>query len=102
MKPDSILRDLKNPHLSRTEQRQQANLLAQLNQFDLERQQQDHKLESSIQAMEMAFRMQSSVPGLMDVSDEPSSALDIALQVLPLPGRDLSMVCIEQQCIELV
>ena len=57
MKPDAILGDLKNPHLSRTEQRQQANLLAQLNHLDLARQEQDQKLESSIQAMEMAFRM---------------------------------------------
>ena len=77
MKPDSILRDLKNPHLSRTEQRQQANLLAQLNQFDLERQQQDQKLESSIQAMEMAFRMQFAVPDVFDTAQESKPTLDL-------------------------
>ena len=77
MKPDSILRDLKNPHLSRTEQRQQANLLAQLNQFDLERQQQDQKLESSIQAMEMAFRMQFAVPDVFDTAKESKPTLDL-------------------------
>ena len=75
MKPDQILRDLKNPHLPRAEQRQQAELLAQLNRLDLERQQQDQQLESSIQAMEMAFRMQSSVPDLVDVSGEPKHIL---------------------------
>jgi len=77
MKPDSILHDLKNPHLSRTEQRQQANLLAQLNQFDLERQQQDQKLESSIQAMEMAFRMQFAVPDVFDTAQESKPTLDL-------------------------
>ena len=33
---------------------------------------------------------------------EASSALDVTLQVLPLPGRDLSMVRIKQQSVELV
>ena len=73
MEPGSILRDLKNQHLSRTEQRHQADLLAELNRFDLERQQQDQKLESSIQAMEMAFRMQFAVPEVFDTVNESKS-----------------------------
>lgn len=35
------------------------------------------ELDTKISAYEMAFRMQSSVPGLMDVSDEPASALEL-------------------------
>ena len=35
------------------------------------------EVDTRISAYEMAFRMQSSVPGLMDVSDEPSSALEL-------------------------
>ena len=77
MKPDSILRNLKNPHLPRTQQRQQAELLAQLNRFDLERQQQDQKLESSIQAMEMAFRMQFAVPEAFDTASESKTTLEM-------------------------
>ncbi|MDP6251969.1 MAG: DUF1501 domain-containing protein [Verrucomicrobiota bacterium] len=77
MKPDSILSDLKNPHLTRAEQRQQADLLTQLNQFDLGRQRQDQKLESSIQAMEMAFRMQFTVPDTFDTSKESKTTLDM-------------------------
>ena len=73
MKPDSILSNLKNPHLPRAEQRQQAELLAELNRLDLERQQQDQKLESSIQAMEMAFRMQFAVPEAFDTTRETKS-----------------------------
>jgi hypothetical protein len=77
MKPDSILRNLKNPNLPRAEQRQQAELLAQLNRFDLERQQQDQQLESSIQAMEMAFRMQFAVPEAFDTASESKSTLEM-------------------------
>ena len=77
MKPDSILRALKNPHLGRIEQRHQANLLAQLNRLDLERQKQDQKLESSIQAMEMAFRMQFAVPEVFDTSHETKPTQDL-------------------------
>lgn len=35
------------------------------------------EVDTKISAYEMAFRMQSSVPGLMDVSDEPASALEL-------------------------
>ena len=77
MEPGSILRDLKNQHLSRKEQRHQADLLAELNRFDLERQQQDQKLESSIQAMEMAFRMQFAVPEVFDTVDESKSTHEL-------------------------
>ena len=75
MKPDQILRDLKNPHLPRTEQRQQTELLALLNRLDLQRQQQDQQLESSIQAMEMAFKMQFAVPDAFDTASETKPTL---------------------------
>ena len=77
MRPESILRDLKHPYLKRAEQRQQADLLARLNRFDLERQRQDQKLESSLQAMEMAFRMQFAVPEAFDTRREPKSILEL-------------------------
>ena len=51
MHPDRIVSDLKNQYLSRGSQREQADLLAQLNQIDLRNQEQDAALESSIQAM---------------------------------------------------
>ena len=35
------------------------------------------EVDTKISAYEMAFRMQTSVPGLMDVSDEPASALEL-------------------------
>ena len=70
MKPDAVIRDLKNSNLSREEQRKQADLLTQINTLHLERLEQDQNLEAGIQAMEMAFRMQFSVPEVFDVSKE--------------------------------
>ncbi len=37
----------------------------------------DAEIDTCISQYEMAFRMQASVPGLMDISDEPQSILDM-------------------------
>jgi hypothetical protein len=74
MTPESILRDL-NPSAPRTVQRQQADLLAQLNRMDLQRQEGDAGLEASIGAMEMAFRMQFAVPDAFDTTRESAETL---------------------------
>ena len=77
MHPERVLQDLKNKWLPRTQQRRQADLLTKLNQLHLERQQHDQHLESSIQAMEMAFRMQFAVPDAFDTERETQSTLDL-------------------------
>ena len=77
MKQDQILRDLKNNWLPQASQRQQADLLAKLNHLDLEQQQPDQQLDASIQAMEMAFRMQFAVPDVFDTTQETQTTLDM-------------------------
>ncbi len=77
MTPERTLADLKNAWMGRSEQRQQADLLAELNRVDLARQHSDAQLEASIQAMEMAFRMQFAVPDAFDTSQESRSTLDM-------------------------
>ena len=77
MKVDRILDDLKNGWLPKVEQRQQADLLSKLNQLDLQRHQQDLQLEASIQAMEMAFRMQFAVPDAFDTTQESKETLEM-------------------------
>lgn len=75
MQPDRILSDLKNQHLPRAQQRRQVDLLTRLNQLDLAQQQEDQQLEASIQAMEMAFRMQFAVPEAFDTQSETQATL---------------------------
>ena len=77
MKPDAILRDLQNGSLSLQQQQRQTQLLGRLNRLDLQRHGQDDKLESSIQTMEMAYRMQMAVPEAFDVSRETKATLDL-------------------------
>ncbi|MFN7889383.1 MAG: DUF1501 domain-containing protein [Pirellula sp.] len=77
MKPDAALRDLKNAAALPEGQRKQVDLLAKLNHLHLEKLQQDQQLEAAIQAMEMAFRMQFSVPEVFDVSKESQATLDL-------------------------
>ncbi len=77
MKPDEILKNLKNTNLSRQDQRRQVDLLTQLNQLQLEKVEQDRQLEASIQAMEMAFRMQFAVPEAFDVESESQATKEM-------------------------
>ena len=77
MKPDAVIRDLKNSRLSTPEQRRQVDLLAQLNQGHLARLGRDQDLEAGIAAMEMAFRMQFSVPEVFDISKESQATRDL-------------------------
>ncbi len=64
------MRDLRNTRLSNSAQREQMELLAGLNQRHLQRLERDQDLEAGIAAMEMAFRMQFSVPEVFDFSKE--------------------------------
>ena len=77
MKPESVLADLRNQFVTPRDQRRQADLLGQLNRIHAEREQHDAGLESRIAAMEMAFRMQFSVPEAFDTSGETKATLDM-------------------------
>ncbi|MGY8656723.1 MAG: DUF1501 domain-containing protein [Verrucomicrobiia bacterium] len=77
MTPEAVLPNLKNGVLSRPEQRRQADLLEQLNRKFLARREKDQQIEAGIEAMEMAFRMQFSVPDVFDVSKESQTTRDL-------------------------
>lgn len=77
MKPDAVMRDLRNGHLSPAEQRRQMDLLTRLEQIHLAEVGRDQELEAGIVSMEMAFRMQFSVPEVFDVSKESQATLDL-------------------------
>ncbi len=58
---------------------QQAALVNTINQLDRKRLAAvgNAEIETRIAAYEMAFRMQTSVPGLMDISEEPQDVLEL-------------------------
>jgi hypothetical protein len=77
MKPDAVIPNLRNAGHDRSEQRDQADLLARLNRHYLAKRGPDQHVEAGIEAMEMAFRMQFSVPDVFDVSREPQHVKDL-------------------------
>jgi hypothetical protein len=62
--------NLSNAMLSSAEIRDQLNLAQQWNRQQLEFSGTDSNLEARIQSMELAFRMQTEAPGVMDLSGE--------------------------------
>jgi hypothetical protein len=65
---------IRNKELKEPEQRAQLDLLGRLNQFHLERTGPDPQLEGSIQAAELAFRMQRDAPDVLDITREDEAA----------------------------
>ena len=76
-KPDAVLNHLRNLSLDPQAQRQQADLVARLNQMHLRREEKDPGLEANIESMELAFRMQAAVPEVFDTASETKETLGL-------------------------
>ncbi|MEQ9408209.1 MAG: DUF1501 domain-containing protein [Fuerstiella sp.] len=63
-------------HLPLAAKRRQLDFVQSLNRQHRQQRPGDDRLESVIQSMELGFRMQSSAPGLLDLSDETQETLD--------------------------
>src|SRR5204862_848569 len=63
--------------LSQTAQRRQIDLLQEMNQDLLQRSQVNPGVEGVINSYELGFRMQTSLPNLMDISSEPQRIKDM-------------------------
>lgn len=74
--PEKMIRYLKNPRQNQASQRQQLDLLGQLNRLHLKQRGTDAFLEGRIQAMETAFRMQFAASEAFDVRKEPGAMRD--------------------------
>jgi hypothetical protein len=68
--PETIIRDVRNKHLARDAQREQLDLLQQLNRAHLEERGRDEPLEARIASLEIAFRMQFEAREAFDVTKE--------------------------------
>ncbi len=71
----AAIRHIRSQHLSRDEQQQQLEFLQQLNQAQVDRSGGDSELDALIRSYELAFRMQSAVPGVMDLASESAETL---------------------------
>jgi hypothetical protein len=68
--PDKLIQNLRNQSLTREQQREELDLLAKLNRRHMQQQGEDPQLEASIQAAEIAFRMQAEAPDAFDIRKE--------------------------------
>ena len=64
------------PGVTAEVQRKNLDLLAQLNQQDLERRPHEDALAARMESYELAFRMQTEVPGVLDLAGESKETLD--------------------------
>ena len=85
MAVDKLVANIRNPRSRPAQQREQLDLLAQLNQLHLAQRDGDAALEAQIQAMETAFQMQSRGDG--DVRHQPRAGVASATRTATRPSR---------------
>ncbi|MEW4488161.1 DUF1501 domain-containing protein [Thalassoglobus sp. JC818] len=75
--PGPPLRNIQNPVLTNAKQRRQLDLIRDLNQHKLQRDEYHPEIEGAIESFELAFRMQDEIPQLMDLSSESQATQDM-------------------------
>ncbi len=75
--PETIIKSLRNRHLSPASQREQLDLIQALNKSHLERVGQDEPLEARIASLEIAYRMQFEARDAFDLNRESRSTRDM-------------------------
>lgn len=68
--PKSVIQHVHNAYLPPNEQRQQLDLIQDLNREHLELREQDAQLEARIESLEMAFRLQFAAQEVFDLNQE--------------------------------
>jgi hypothetical protein len=71
------INNLQSPNLSPEQQRRQLDLIQAMNQSYLDRNQVHPEVEGVISSYELAFRMQGSLPRVMDISSESKKTLEM-------------------------
>src|SRR5438034_3997560 len=71
MQVDKLVANIRNPKLTLDQQREQLDLLGQLNAIHLGKRSGDTELEGQIKTMETAFHMQCQARKTFDISREP-------------------------------
>jgi len=87
------LPNIANPEMKSPAQREQVDLIQSLNQDYLQKAHTDAQLEGVIESYEMAFRMQTAAPGILDVQGEPE-AIREAYGLNDATTRDFGTQCL--------
>lgn len=74
---DRLIENIRNGAVTRQQQREQLDLLQQLNQRHQQRRPGDPQLEARIQSFELAYRMQMDAEDAFDISREPQYIRDM-------------------------
>jgi hypothetical protein len=74
---EKLIEHIKNKNLSVAEQRQQLDLLQNLNEQHARKRAQDAQMESRVQSFELAYRMQMDATDAFDISKEPQAIHDL-------------------------
>jgi uncharacterized protein (DUF1501 family) len=69
---EQLIENIRNPLVSRDDQRRQLDLLAELNRRHQQARAEDAALEARIQSFELAYRMQMEATDAFDISREPA------------------------------
>ena len=70
---EEMIQNIKNPYVSKNEQRRQLDLIHQLNELHAQNLQKDAQLEARIEAYEIAFRMQAAASEAFNYQKEPEN-----------------------------
>src|SRR6266568_3726932 len=68
---EKLIEHIKNNYTSLREQKEQLDLLQELNERHLKKRRQDEQLEARIQSFELAYRMQMDATDAFDITREP-------------------------------
>jgi Protein of unknown function (DUF1501) len=74
---EELLDHISTKAVSKTDQRRQLDLLAELNRKHQERRAEDAAVEARIQSFELAYRMQAEATDAFDISREPQKVRDL-------------------------
>ena len=70
---NDLIENIRNPNVTRGDQRRQLDLLAELNRQHQQMRPEDAALEARIQSFELAYRMQMEATDAFDISREPQN-----------------------------
>ena len=73
----ATMQNIKNPNLSRKQQRLQLDFIKSLNEGKLKKEVHNPQVDGVIESFELAFRMQSEIPELLDISSESQATKDL-------------------------